>query len=60
MLLQERLLAAVRPRLDELARETLAVQVELGEAPPEGAQVSETRVEGEILILGLQLAATKG
>lgn len=56
---EERLLAAVRPRLDELARETLAVQVGLGEPPPEGARVSETSVEGETLTLGLLLAAEK-
>ena len=53
---EERLLAAVRPRVDELARETLAVEVGLGEAPREGAQVSETRVEGEVLKLGLSMA----
>ncbi|NRA09852.1 MAG: isoleucine--tRNA ligase [Myxococcales bacterium] len=53
---EERLLSAVRPRVDELARETLAVEVGLGEAPREGAQVSETRVEGEVLKLGLSMA----
>ena len=57
---EARLLDAVRPRLEELARETLAVQVDLGEAPPEGAHVNETRVEGEVLTLGLRLAPEAG
>ena len=57
---EESLLAAVRPRVDELARETLAVEVGLGETPREGAQVSETRVEGEVLTLGLSMAPDEG
>jgi isoleucyl-tRNA synthetase len=49
----ERLLEAVRPRVDALARETLADDVQLGVGPPSGAQVSESRIDGEPLVLGL-------
>jgi isoleucyl-tRNA synthetase len=47
-----RLLDAVRPRVEELGRETLAASVEL--APPAaGAQVREVRIDGDALTLGV-------
>jgi isoleucyl-tRNA synthetase len=49
----EPLLGAVRPRLDELARETLAVSVALG-APPAGAHVREVAIDGDPLTLGVE------
>jgi isoleucyl-tRNA synthetase len=51
----ERLLAAVRPRVDALARETLATEVKLGAAPAGDARVSEASIDGEELVLGLTL-----
>jgi isoleucyl-tRNA synthetase len=53
---EERLLAAVRPRVDALARETLAVSVDVGASPPPGAHVSEASIDGAPLTLGLELA----
>jgi isoleucyl-tRNA synthetase len=50
------LLAAVRPRVEALGRETLAVEVTVGEAPPPGARVSEAEVDGRELRLGVVLA----
>jgi isoleucyl-tRNA synthetase len=50
------LLDAVRPRLDALAGEVLAVAVELDAPPRPGASVSETRVDGAPLRLGLERA----
>jgi isoleucyl-tRNA synthetase len=47
------LLDAVRPRVDELARETLAGEVELDAGPAEGAHVREVSIDGEPLTLGL-------
>ncbi len=52
----ERLVSAVRPRAEELGRETLAVAVEVGKPPEEGARVLEATIEGEPLRLGLVLA----
>ena len=51
-----RLLEAVRPRLNELAHDTLADEVSLDAAPRGGAQVSEVTIAGEPLTLGLTLA----
>jgi len=48
-----KLLDAVRPRLDALGRETLAVQVALDSPPAAGAHVSEATIGGESLTLGL-------
>ena len=56
----ERLLAAVRPRVEELGRETLAVEVSLGTPPAEGAFAQEARIEGETLQLGLARAGEGG
>ncbi len=53
----ERLVDAVRPRVDALAAEALATEVTLGASPPEGAHVSEARIEGETLVLGLTLVS---
>jgi isoleucyl-tRNA synthetase len=49
----ETLLAAVRPRVSELGRETLADEVVLDAAPIEGACVREVEIDGEGLTLGL-------
>ena len=49
------LLDAVQPRVDELAREVLAVDVALGAEPPAGAHVREVAIDGEALLLGLEL-----
>jgi hypothetical protein len=46
----------VRPRLAELARETLAVDVGLDELPPPGAHSRELEIDGEPLQIGLRLA----
>ena len=50
------LLDAVRPRLDELSREALAVDVVLDAPPEEGAYQREVSIDGELLTLGLSLA----
>jgi isoleucyl-tRNA synthetase len=50
------LLDAVRPRLDELSREALAVEVILDAPPEEGADEREFSIDGEPLTLGLRLA----
>jgi isoleucyl-tRNA synthetase len=50
------LLDAVRPRLDELSREALAVEVILDAPPEEGANEREFSIDGETLTLGLRLA----
>jgi isoleucyl-tRNA synthetase len=47
------LLDAVRPRLEALSRETLAVEVALGAPPPSGAHVREVVIDGQPLTLGL-------
>ncbi|HVN39688.1 MAG TPA: class I tRNA ligase family protein [Myxococcota bacterium] len=47
------LLGAVRPRLAELARETLAEDIALDAAPPAGAELREIAIDGESLTLGL-------
>jgi len=49
------LLDAVRPREADLARETLAVVVSLGQAPADGAHVREVQIDGQTLTLGLVL-----
>jgi isoleucyl-tRNA synthetase len=49
------LLDAVRPREADLARETLAVAVALGQAPAAGAHVREVQIDGQPLTLGLVL-----
>jgi isoleucyl-tRNA synthetase len=51
-----RLLDAVRPRSRDLGDETLAVEVEIGAPPADGAHVSEVSIDGERLTLGLRLA----
>jgi isoleucyl-tRNA synthetase len=50
------LLAAVRPRVDALARDVLADAVELDSAPVDGAEVREVAIEGEALTIGLAVA----
>ena len=50
------LLDAVRPRVDELGRETLAMGVTLDATPVDGAHVRELQIDGFALILGLTLA----
>jgi isoleucyl-tRNA synthetase len=50
------LLDAVRPRLDELGREALAVEVTLDAPPEAGAHEREFEIDGELLTLGLRLA----
>jgi isoleucyl-tRNA synthetase len=50
------LLDAVRPRLDELGREALAVDVTLDAPPEQGAHQSEVSIDGEPLTIGLSLA----
>ncbi|MEM7409705.1 MAG: isoleucine--tRNA ligase [Myxococcota bacterium] len=50
----ERVLAAVRPRSEELGRETLAVEVHVGAAPPAGAELHEATIDGERLQLGVE------
>ena len=50
------LLDAVRPRVDELGRETLAVRVTLDATPVDGAHIHELQIDGVALILGLTLA----
>jgi isoleucyl-tRNA synthetase len=51
-----RLLNAVRPRVEDLGRETLAVDVALDAPPVPGAHVREVTIDGESLTLGLSLA----
>ncbi len=50
------LLAVIRPRVEELCRETLAVEVDLDALPEPGAHRREVSIEGEPLTLGLRLA----
>jgi isoleucyl-tRNA synthetase len=50
------LLDAVRPRVAQLAREALAVEVSLAAPPPAGAHAREVTIDGETLTLGLRLA----
>jgi len=50
------LLDAVRPRVSELSRETLAVDVVVGAPPKSGAHVREVNIDGDPLVLGLELA----
>jgi isoleucyl-tRNA synthetase len=52
-----RLVDAVRPRLEELGRETLSVDVALDAPPAPGAHVREAVIDGDSLTLGLRLAA---
>jgi len=49
------LLAAVRPRAELLGRETLAVEVRVGEEPPPGAHASDAEIDGRELRLGVEL-----
>jgi len=51
------LIDSVRPRVDDLSRESLAVEVALGVAPAEGAHVREVTIDGSPLTLGLTVAA---
>jgi isoleucyl-tRNA synthetase len=50
-----RLIDAVRPYVEELGRETLAVEVALDTPAGEEAHVSQATIEGEALVLGLTL-----
>ena len=50
------LLAAVRTRAEDLGRETLAVEVNVGHEAPAGASATEVSVDGRELRLGLVLA----
>ena len=43
----------LRPRADELSRETLAVAISLDAAPEDGAHVLEATIDGEPIVLGL-------
>jgi len=54
-----RLLAALAPRRDWLAREALADDVGLGEPPGPGAEVREIEIDGEALRLGLVRVAPR-
>ena len=47
------LLDALRSRVEELARETLAGEIVLDVGPVEGAHVREVSIDGEPLTLGL-------
>ena len=49
------LLDSVRPRLELLSRETLAVDVSLDASPAREAHVREVTIDGESLTLGLEL-----
>jgi isoleucyl-tRNA synthetase len=51
----EEILDAVRPRVEELGRETLANSVELGAAPGAGAETDENRIESASVVLGLRV-----
>ena len=50
------LMNAIRPRTEDLGRETLAVEVTLETAPPAGAHTTNTSIDGHDLTLGLTLA----
>ena len=50
------LLDAVRPRLDELSREALAIEVTLDASPEPGAHQREVSIDSEPLTIGLGLA----
>ena len=50
------LLDAIRPRLDELSREALAVEVVVDASPEQGAHQREVSIDGEPLTIGLSLA----
>jgi isoleucyl-tRNA synthetase len=50
------LLDAVRPRVEDLSREALALEVRIGAPPESDARVSEVTIDGEPLTLGLTLA----
>ena len=50
------LLDAIRPRLDELSREALAVEVVVDAPPEQGAHQREVSIDGEPLTIGLSLA----
>ncbi|MBW2579137.1 MAG: class I tRNA ligase family protein, partial [Deltaproteobacteria bacterium] len=50
------LLDAVRPRIDELSREALAVEVTLDAPPKQGDHQREVSIDGEPLTIGLSLA----
>jgi isoleucyl-tRNA synthetase len=49
------LLAAVRPRLKDLERETLAIRVAFAAAPAAGAHVRDATIDGRALTIGLSL-----
>ena len=50
------LLDAVRPRVEALGSEALAVEVTLDASPAEGAHRREVSIDGEPLVIGLTLA----
>jgi isoleucyl-tRNA synthetase len=52
----EALIAAVLPRSEALATETLADTIDLGAPPAKDAHISETKIDGKALTLGLRLA----
>ena len=51
------LMAAVRPRIEALGGEVLAVSVDLESPPETGDQIREVRIEGEDLRIGLAVVA---
>jgi isoleucyl-tRNA synthetase len=55
----DEVLAAVRPRVEDLARETLADSVDLGASPSTDAEVDETRIESAAIILGLRVVGSE-
>ncbi len=55
----QELLAAVQPRASELAREALAVRIELATAPAPGAHVHEATIDGFPLTIGLSLESAE-
>jgi isoleucyl-tRNA synthetase len=52
----DRILDAVRPRAEALARETLAIEVALDASPVSGAHVRDVAIDGDSLTVGLTLA----
>jgi isoleucyl-tRNA synthetase len=50
------LLDAIRPRVDELSREALAIEVVVDAPPEQGAHQREVSIDGEPLTIGLCLA----
>ena len=50
-----KLLEVVRPRIDQLCRETLAEQTALDASPVEGAQMRDVTIGEDVLTIGLTL-----